>query len=54
MIIVMDDGSITGVGTHEELLASNTEYQEIYHSQTETSSSAAQTAAVASAEEVHA
>ena len=54
MIIVMDDGSITGVGTHEELLASNIEYQEIYHSQTETSSSAAQTAAVALAEEVQA
>ncbi len=32
-IIVMDDGAITGVGTHEELLASNREYQEIYHSQ---------------------
>ena len=32
-IIVMDDGAITGVGTHDELLASNREYQEIYHSQ---------------------
>ena len=32
-IIVMDDGRITGVGTHDELLASNREYQEIYHSQ---------------------
>ncbi|MDO4865044.1 MAG: ABC transporter ATP-binding protein [Clostridia bacterium] len=32
-IIVMDDGAITGVGTHDELLAHNREYQEIYHSQ---------------------
>ncbi len=32
-IVVMDNGMITGVGTHEELLASNREYQEIYHSQ---------------------
>ena len=32
-IIVMNDGRITGVGTHDELLASNTEYQEIYYSQ---------------------
>ncbi len=32
-IVVMDDGEITGVGTHEELLASNRAYQEIYHSQ---------------------
>ena len=33
MIVVMDDGRITGVGTHDELLASNREYQEIYSSQ---------------------
>ena len=32
-IIVMDEGKITGMGTHEELLASNEEYQEIYYSQ---------------------
>ncbi len=32
-IIVMDEGRITGVGTHDELLLSNTEYQEIYYSQ---------------------
>lgn len=32
-IIVMDDGAITGIGTHNELLKSNTAYQEIYHSQ---------------------
>lgn len=32
-IIVMDDGKITGIGTHDELLANNTEYSEIYYSQ---------------------
>ena len=32
-IVVMDDGAITGVGTHGELLRNNTAYQEIYHSQ---------------------
>ncbi len=35
VIIVMNDGRITGVGTHEELLSSNEEYSEIYHSQTD-------------------
>lgn len=35
MIAVMNEGRITGVGTHEELLASNTEYREIYYSQNE-------------------
>ena len=34
-IIVMDDGKITGEGTHEYLLENNTEYQEIYYSQNE-------------------
>lgn len=33
MIIVMDDGKITGIGTHGQLLESNLEYQEIYTSQ---------------------
>lgn len=33
MILVMDDGKITGIGTHEQLLKENTEYQEIYYSQ---------------------
>ena len=33
MIVVMDDGRITGVGTHDELLANNLEYQEIFTSQ---------------------
>ena len=32
-IIVMNEGQITGVGTHEELLVSNTEYKEIAESQ---------------------
>ena len=34
-IIVMNDGVITGIGTHEELLENNTEYSEIYYSQME-------------------
>ncbi len=34
-IIVMDDGVITGIGTHDELLEKNHEYQEIYYSQME-------------------
>ena len=33
-IIVMDDGKINGVGTHEELLANNAIYQEVYDQQT--------------------
>lgn len=32
-IIVLDDGEMAGVGTHEELLKSCTVYQEIYYSQ---------------------
>lgn len=32
-IIVMDDGRIDAVGTHEELLATNEIYREVYHSQ---------------------
>lgn len=34
-IVVLDDGRITGIGTHEELLHNNREYQEIYYSQTD-------------------
>lgn len=34
-IIVIDDGKITGVGTHDELLKNNLQYQEIYYSQSE-------------------
>ncbi len=33
-IIVMNDGRIDGVGTHDELLASNAIYQEVYEAQT--------------------
>ncbi len=32
-IIVMNDGKITGIGTHEELLENNEEYSEIFYSQ---------------------
>ena len=32
-IIVMDEGHITGIGTHKELLSSNDVYREIYYSQ---------------------
>ena len=34
MIIVMENGRIDGVGTHEELLKSNAIYNEVYTSQT--------------------
>ena len=33
MIIVMNDGCITGIGTHDELLENNKEYAEICYSQ---------------------
>ncbi|WP_026514965.1 ABC transporter ATP-binding protein [Butyrivibrio sp. LB2008] len=33
-IIVMDDGQVSGFGTHEELLKNNTIYREVYESQT--------------------
>ena len=32
-IIVLDNGKINGIGTHEELLKSNSIYQEVYYSQ---------------------
>ena len=32
-IIVLDDGNVAGIGTHDELLASCSVYQEIYYSQ---------------------
>lgn len=35
MIIVMNDGKITGIGNHKELLDTNEEYGEIYRSQME-------------------
>lgn len=34
-IIIIDDGKVNAVGTHETLLAGNKIYQEIYHSQLE-------------------
>jgi ATP-binding cassette subfamily B protein len=33
MIIVLDEGTINGVGTHDELLKTNKIYQEVYYSQ---------------------
>ena len=33
MIVVMDDGRITGIGTHDQLMQNNEEYREIYESQ---------------------
>ena len=33
MIVIMDNGMVNAVGTHEELLASSTIYQEVYYSQ---------------------
>ena len=33
-IIVMDDGAVNGFGTHDELLATNSIYREVYESQT--------------------
>jgi ATP-binding cassette subfamily B protein len=35
MIVVMDQGAITGIGTHAQLLENNEEYREIYVSQME-------------------
>ena len=34
-ILVLNEGRLTGVGTHDQLLESNVEYREIYESQTE-------------------
>ena len=34
-IIVMNDGKITGIGNHEDLLETCEEYKEIYYSQTD-------------------
>ena len=33
MIIIMDNGMVNAVGTHEELLASSSIYQEVFYSQ---------------------
>ena len=40
MIIVMDDGKINGIGTHDELLASNKIYREVSESQSQGSGDA--------------
>ena len=40
IIVVLNEGRVTGMGRHEELLASNTEYREIYDSQMEAVSNA--------------
>ncbi len=52
MIVVMSEGQITGVGKHQELLASNQEYKEIYESQT--SDTSRQAGGAASGSEVKA
>ena len=36
MIVVMNEGRITGIGKHDELLENNQEYREIYESQSKT------------------
>ena len=41
-IIVLDGGRIDAIGTHEELLASNSIYQEVYYSQNKVGGNAAQ------------
>ena len=33
LILVMENGSINGIGTHTELLANNAIYKEVYESQ---------------------
>ena len=35
LIVVLDDGKISGAGTHDQLMASNRIYQEVYKSQQE-------------------
>ena len=36
-IVVLDEGCVTGVGSHADLLKTNQEYREIYESQMHTS-----------------
>ena len=35
LIVVLDDGKISGAGTHDQLMATNRIYQEVYKSQQE-------------------
>ena len=49
-IIVMDGGKIDAIGTHEELLASNEIYKEVFYSQNKIGNPAAAEAALAAAE----
>ena len=49
-IIVMDGGRIDAIGTHEELLASNEIYKEVFYSQNKIGNPAAAAAALAEAE----
>ena len=41
-IIVLDDGKVSGIGTHKELIESNEIYREIYYSQTSGNEEAAE------------
>ena len=36
LIVVLDDGAVCGLGTHEQLLGSNEIYREVYTSQNKT------------------
>ncbi len=45
-IVVLNEGRITGMGTHDELLSGNVEYKEIYDSQMEAVKKAAPSASV--------
>ncbi|MCQ2430780.1 MAG: ABC transporter ATP-binding protein/permease [Clostridia bacterium] len=47
-IIVVNEGKITGIGTHDELLETNAEYREIYESQESPASTSAPAPAAAS------
>lgn len=53
-IVVLDDGRIHGVGTHEELLAGDNIYQEIYASQMEFAGDASADAPAREGDERHA
>ena len=48
-IVVLNEGRVTGMGTHAELLANNKEYKEIYDSQMESAGAMSADAAAASA-----